>query len=362
MNLSQRYHHELTLKGYQADSAQLNAVAVLSQLSEVLGVSSRPSKSWLNVFSKPKIAQGVYLWGGVGRGKTFIMDLFFDQVAVTNKKRIHFHRFMKFIHEEMNALGRHKDPIEFVIASFAENCQLLCLDEFFVSDIGDAMILSHVLEACYREGIVVVTTSNIDPDGLYENGLQRSRFLPAIAGIKQNFQVVELDAGIDYRLITLQASSLYCTPLGEQAEAFMGDMFLKLVPDILEVEAEALISVAGRSIPCIKACEDIVWFSFADLCEGPRSVHDYIELASVFHAVLVSDVPAMGVSNDDAARRFVNLVDEFYDRGVKLIISAEIPIALIYSGVRLKFEFERTMSRLLEMQSDQYLARAHAPN
>lgn len=362
MNLSQRYHHELTLKGYQPDSAQLNAVAALTQLTEALEAFGRPSKKWLSVFSKPKIAQGVYLWGGVGRGKTFIMDLFFDQVPVSKKKRVHFHRFMKFIHEEMKRLGRQKNPIELVVANFAKECTVLCLDEFFVSDIGDAMILSHVLAAFYSEGVTVVTTSNIDPDGLYANGLQRSRFLPAIEGIKAHFHVLELDAGVDYRLKTLQASNLYYTPLNTETNALMDEIFQRLVPDILEVESDVKVSVSGRSIPCIKVCEDIVWFSFAELCDGPRSVHDYIELAKVYHAVLLSDVPGMGPDNDDAARRFVNLVDEFYDRGVKLIISAEIPISLMYSGVRLNFEFERTMSRLLEMQSDQYLARAHSPN
>ena len=361
MNLSQRYRKELQQHNYQADAAQLSAVGLLSRLSNTLEMASNKPNGWRSFFAKPTTPKSVYLWGGVGRGKTFIMDLFYDQVNVPFKRRIHFHRFMKFIHEELNTLGRQKDPVEKVIGSFSKTCRLLCLDEFFVSDIGDAMILSHILDACYKEGIVVVTTSNIDPDGLYANGLQRSRFLPAIAGIKQHFDVLELDGGVDYRLKTLQESSLYYSPLGSWAETAMESMFGRLVPDMMAVQDNALVVVAGRSIPSVKLCEDIVWFGFADLCEGPRSVHDYIDIAKEFHGVLLSGVPALGSDNDDAARRFVNMVDEFYDRGVKLIITAEVEIDRIYSGVRLEFEFERTKSRLLEMQSDQYLARAHAP-
>lgn len=362
MNLNQRYRKALQQHNFQPDAAQLRAVELLSRLSIALEADKNKPKGWSAFFSKAVTPKSVYLWGGVGRGKTFIMDLFYDQVDVPLKKRIHFHRFMKFIHEELNALGRQKDPVEKVIGSFAKTCRLLCLDEFFVSDIGDAMILSHILGACYKEGIVVVTTSNIYPDGLYANGLQRSRFLPAIAGINQHFDVLELDGGVDYRLKTLQSSALYYTPLGERAEAALNSMFERLVPDMLVVQDGALVSVSGRSIPSRKICEDIAWFSFSDLCEGPRSVHDYIEIAKEFHAVLLSEVPAMGADNDDAARRFVNMVDEFYDRGVKLILSAEVEIDRIYSGVRLEFEFERTKSRLLEMQSDQYLAKAHAPD
>jgi len=362
MNLSQRYLKELQQHNYQSDAAQLCAVDMLSNLTIALETSNSKSRGWQSLFSKRVTPRGVYLWGGVGRGKTFIMDLFYDEVKVVQKKRIHFHRFMKYIHEELNALGRQKDPVEVVIAAFAKSCRLLCLDEFFVSDIGDAMILSHILDACYAEGIVVVTTSNIYPDGLYANGLQRSRFLPAIEGIKRHFEVLQLDGGVDYRLKTLQSSSLYYTPLGPGADSALNDMFIKLVPDLQAVKEGIAVSVAGRAIPCVKLCEDIVWFSFSALCEGPRSVHDYIELAKEFHAVLLSDIPAMGVDNDDAARRFVNMVDEFYDRGVKLIVSAHMSIDRIYTGVRLEFEFERTKSRLLEMQSDQYLAKAHAPD
>lgn len=362
MNLSKRYDQELEIKGYQADSAQLAAVVCLSELSRELYLFEKNSSGFRSKFIKPKPPSGVYFWGGVGRGKTFLMDLFYDEVKIVKKKRIHFHRFMKMIHEMLAAKSQIANPLDEIIREFSNDCLLLCLDEFFVSDIADAMILSNLLNACYREGVVIVTTSNIYPEGLYKNGLQRSRFVPAIKGICENFNVIELDGGSDYRLNTLKSSSLFFAPADKKAEKSIEAMFYRLVPDIKEVEKEGSIDILGRELKCIQACEDIIWMDFSELCEGPRSVSDYIELAKLYHAVLISGLPVLSASKDDAARRFVNLIDEFYDRGVKLIVTSESPISSIYVGTRLSFEFERTISRLLEMQGDDYLSKAHRPN
>lgn len=361
MNLSNRYHQELEGRGYNADPVQEQAVKILSALSvDLIRYELQKSKK-ITFFKKPKAPQGVYFWGGVGRGKTFIMDLFYDEVQMHKKRRIHFHRFMKLIHDKLTEHSNTANPLDVVAKEFSRDCLLLCLDEFFVSDIADAMILHNLLESFSREGVVIVTTSNIYPDGLYSNGLQRARFLPAIEGIKHNFKVFNLDGGEDYRLQTLTSSPLYFTPADDESESEVEAMFYKLVPDIIESEPGNCIEINNRTINCISACEDVLWLTFDQLCTGTRSVADYIEISKLYHAVLISCVPALGAENDDASRRFVNMVDEFYDRGVKLVISADMEIPNIYSGIRLQFEFERTVSRLLEMQSESYLIRPHSP-
>jgi len=361
MNLSNRYHQEMESRGFRVDSVQMQAIELLSALSLDLTNYELQKGKRISFFKKLKAPDGVYFWGGVGRGKTFIMDLFYDEVEMRKKKRIHFHRFMRMIHDRLAFHSKIANPLDVIVREFSEDCLLLCLDEFFVTDIADAMILHNLLGAFYREGVVIVTTSNIYPDGLYNNGLQRARFLPAISGINSHFKVFNLDGGEDYRLQTLTSSSLYFTPANEVSESKVEAMFYRLVPDIVELEQNNNIEINGRIIECISACEDVIWLTFDELCAGYRSVADYIELSRLYHAVLISGVPVLGQHNDDASRRFVNMVDEFYDRGVKLVISADVEIVDIYSGTRLEFEFERTVSRLLEMQSESYLMKAHSP-
>lgn len=310
--------------------------------------------------SSPLI-KGLYIYGGVGRGKTHLMDLFFESLLVRRKMRTHFHRFMQRVHKELGALRHQKNPLEVVAATIADEALVLCFDEFFVSDIGDAMILGALLAHLSEQGVIVVTTSNIEPGRLYENGLQRERFLPAIALLQQHTEIIQIDQGVDYRLRSLQQARLYHSPLGCDADAELLRSFDSLRPDHAELVLEGSIEVLGRQIPYRRCADDIIWFDFEALCGGPRSVYDYIELAKLYHAVLLSNIPRMDGDKDDMARRFVNLVDEFYDRGVKLIVSAEAPLLELYAGSNLRFVFERTCSRLLEMQSSDYLAREHKP-
>ena len=290
-----------------------------------------------------------------------IMDAFFDTVPGKRKRRVHFHRFMLELHQRLKLLQRQRDPLMQVGREIGQDVALLCLDEFFVSDIGDAMILGRLLEHLFERGVVLVATSNIHPDGLYANGLQRDRFLPAIALLNSHTQIIELDGGVDYRLRALKQACLYFSPLGEKADIALDDGFKKLCTGHEEVLSDVDIDVLGRPVRARRVAEDVIWFDFDRLCAGARSAFDYIELAKIYHAVVLADVPQMGAASDDVARRFVSLVDELYDRHVKLIISAEVPLRDLYIGQELAFVFERTRSRLLEMQSEEYLAREHRP-
>ena len=313
-------------------------------------------------FKKPEPIEpvkGLYFWGGVGRGKTYLMDTFYDSLPFEQKMRTHFHRFMQRVHQELKALDGTPNPLNVIAEKYAREARIICFDEFFVSDITDAMILGGLMEQLFANGVSLVATSNIVPDGLYKDGLQRARFLPAIAMLNKYTEVVNVDGGIDHRLRALEQAELYHWPLDEKAEPSLTKSFESLIGDVSLAKEGEVIEVNGRGITSRRSCEDVVWFDFPDLCEGPRSQNDYIELAKVCHAVLLSNVPQLGTKNDDAARRFINMVDEFYDSGVKLIITAEKPIHEIYSSGRLEFEIERTQSRLLEMQSHDYLAREH---
>lgn len=301
---------------------------------------------------------GLYFWGGVGRGKTYLMDVFYDALPFAEKKRTHFHRFMRHVHQELKTVDGQKDPLLLVADRFAEQTRVLCFDEFFVSDITDAMILGGLMEALFARGVTLVATSNIVPDGLYKDGLQRSRFLPAIDLIKQHTVTVNVDGGVDYRLRVLERAELYHCPLDYEADISLRRSFDSLAPEIGQADLE--IEIEGRGIPVRWVADDVAWFDFLALCDGPRSQNDYIELAREYHAILISNVPLFDDS-DDQARRFINLVDEFYDRNVKLVLSAAVPLNELYQGGRLGFEFERTQSRLLEMQSHDYLAREHKP-
>lgn len=361
----QRYESELAERGYQPDPAQRAAVEALDGVHQVLLQRYERAQrvrgpARLREIKRQKVpAQGVYLWGGVGRGKTWLMDLFFDTLPFRRKLRIHFHRFMQQVHHQLAELQGIADPLTEVAERLHKDAVVICFDEFFVTDIGDAMILGGLFERLFARGVTLVATSNIVPDRLYENGLQRQRFLPAIALVKQHCQVLNVDAGIDYRLRVLSRAELYHEPLDDAAAAMLRTNFDELAQGM--ASSHEPITVNARQIAVVQRTEDTLWADFAELCEQPRSAHDYIELAREYHTVLLSAVPAMGAENDDAARRFINLVDEFYDRGVKLIITAAVPLLQLYGQGRLNFEFQRTLSRLQEMQSHEYLAREHRP-
>jgi cell division protein ZapE len=367
LNPLQRYKQDLEKKLVVADSSQAVIVEELQQLYIRIESSGKKKpglgKSFFGKWAKPvstkNPAQGLYLWGGVGRGKTYLMDIFFDCLSSDRKERTHFHRFMQKIHNELARLQGKKNPLLDIAEGIASEAPVLCFDEFFVQDIGDAMILGGLMEALFDRGVVLVATSNIHPDGLYENGLQRERFLPAIELIKKHTKVVEIQQGMDYRLRSLSQANLYHCPISSATEAVLLEYFHKLAPDLSEIHSGEAIELLGREIQSRYFGDDVVWFDFKELCGGPRSAFDYVELAKLFHAVILSGVPRLDSERNAEARRFISLVDELYDRRVKLIISADVEVENLYQGNSLDFEFERTQSRLLEMQSIQYLSDQH---
>lgn len=308
--------------------------------------------------AQPGAIPGLYIWGGVGRGKTWLMDLFFEHLPVERKQRVHFHRFMQRIHRSLAEQGQVRDPLPRIAAEWAKKCSVLCLDEFFVSDIADAMLLGGLLEGLFLNGVTLVTTSNIAPDGLYADGLQRAKFLPAIELIKKNTRVIELSGNTDFRLRILEQSEIFHFPLDESADRVMTESFNRMSA---ECELNHDLDINGRNFHARRRGDGIVWFEFNELCGKPRGSIDFIEIARAFNTVMLSNMPRLGQDDSNAARRFVNLVDEFYDRNVKLLISADAPIRELYSGQKLEFEFRRTISRLIEMQSRDYLARPHLP-
>ncbi|WP_145500813.1 cell division protein ZapE, partial [Yersinia bercovieri] len=303
--------------------------------------------------------QGLYMWGGVGRGKTWLMDMFFHSLPGDRKLRLHFHRFMLRVHQELAELQGHENPLEIIADNFKMQTDVLCFDEFFVTDITDAMLLATLLDALFARGITLVATSNIPPDNLYQNGLQRARFLPAIALIKQYCDVMNVDAGIDYRLRTLTQANLYLTPLSQQTAQAMDEIFVKLAGKV--DEHAPVLEVNHRPLPAICAAQGVLAVDFHTLCEEARSQLDYIALSKLYHTVLLHNVHRMETRDENTARRFLALVDEFYERRVKLIIAAETSMFEIYGGERLKFEYQRCLSRLQEMQSEEYLSLPHLP-
>lgn len=368
----QCYQNDLSNGAIKPDPEQARAVVELQRLySELTRTPEKPAglSARLTEFAQkilgPSNAQapvkGIYLYGGVGRGKTYLMDTFYECLPFEKKQRTHFHRFMQQVHAELAALKQQKNPLEVVAAAIASKARVLCFDEFFVSDIGDAMILGGLLEHLMAEGVVLVATSNIHPDGLYANGLQRDRFLPAIRLLHQHTAIFKLDGGIDYRLRALKQACLYFHPLGAEADAALQDGFDRLASGHAERLKDAHIEILGRPVPVRLASEGVVWFDFEQICAGARSAFDYIELAKEYHSVVLANVPQLDASMDDVARRFVSLVDELYDRHVKLIMSAAVPLTELYTGTGLAFVFERTGSRLLEMQSEDYLGLEHRP-
>ena len=353
----EHYEQAMQRAGFVRDPAQAAAVAALDALHRRL--VARPRRRRWPFARRRAPERGLYLWGGVGRGKTWLMDAFYDCLPPVRRERVHFHRFMQRVHRELAALAGASNPLERVADRLAGEAEVLCFDEFFVSDIADAMILGTLLRALFERGSTLVATSNLPPSRLYANGLQRQRFLPAIALLEEHTQVLNVDGGVDYRLRTLEQAELYHFPLDAAATESLAASFERLAP--AAGRRDQPLTVNGRSLRCRRLADDVVWFDFDELCASPRSQHDYIELARVFHAVVLSGVRRMGRGTDDVARRFVNLVDEFYDRNVKLVMSAECAPGELYGGGGLAFEFERTVSRLQEMQSHDYLARGHRP-
>ena len=360
LNLREAYEESLHREGHVEDPAQLEVIARFEDLQRRLA-SQRPRKGGLRTMffrSEPReTVRGLYLWGGVGRGKTFLMDLFFEYLPIEEKKRIHFHRMMHDVHARMKTLSFVEDPLDQVAAAIAQDTRVLCFDEFFVSDIGDAMILGRLLDGLFRRGVTLVATSNSAPEELYKDGLQRQRFLPAIRLLNEHTDVVNMDGGTDYRLRLLKKAGTYLWPNDEAAARKLDFFFDESASARIEENTD--LDINGRAIRARRSAKSVVWFRFEDICDGPRSQADYIEIARWYPSVIISGVPQFDASRDDQARRFIALVDEFYDRRVKLILSADAAVDALYTGKRLAFEFGRTVSRLIEMQSTEYLALPH---
>ncbi|MGH8397533.1 MAG: cell division protein ZapE [Gammaproteobacteria bacterium] len=355
----QRYEADLAKPGFVKDAAQARTVAALDLLYEHL-LTRPPLSGWRRALGQTQSPlKGLYLWGSVGRGKTWLMDCFYECLPFQEKTRLHFHRFMQMVHAQLKALPDQEDPLRIVAKHFSERACVLCFDEFFVSDIADAMLLGRLFEYLFADGVTLVATSNIPPDKLYKNGLQRERFLPAIKSIKQHTHVMNVDGGVDYRLRHLEKVRLFYTPSGAEADAHLQEFYGHISGGAQSSDAALFIN--DRLIPVKQQADGVVWFCFQDICGGPRSQLDYIEIARSYHTVLISDIPQLDGDLEDEARRFVALVDEFYDRRVKLALSAAVPLERLYPGKRLAFEFQRTTSRLQEMQSREYLSEPHLP-
>ena len=357
MSVNTIYQAELAARGYSSDPAQLRAVEALDRCArEWAEFKEQRSNLFKKLINRPDIPRGVYLHGGVGRGKSFLMDCFYTAVPLVRKTRLHFHEFMREVHRELSELQGTVNPLDELGERIARRYRLICFDEFHVADITDAMILHRLLEALFDNGVGFVTTSNFRPDQLYPNGLHRDRILPAIALLQANLDVINVDNGVDYRGLTLQQVKLYHTPLGPEADARMNDAFTRLAA---MHDEDPVLHIEAREIRARRKAGGVVWFDFKTLCGGPRSQNDYLEIAAEFHTVLLSDVPHMPVRMASEARRFTWLVDVLYDRRVKLIMSAQVPPEALYVEGPLAHEFPRTVSRLSEMQSAQFLALEH---
>jgi len=356
-SVREAYEAELLAKGFQSDPAQLRAVEALQRCAdEWAAYKGKRSNALKKLINRPQIPKGVYMYGGVGRGKSFLMECFFNAVPLKRKVRLHFHEFMREVHRELASLQGVQDPLNVLGANIAKKYKLICFDEFHVADITDAMILYRLLVALFDNGVGFVTTSNFTPDGLYPNGLHRDRILPAIALLNERMEIVNVDNGTDYRRRTLEMVKLYHTPLGAEADAAMEEAFTRLA----EVHDEdPVLHIEAREIRARRRAGGVVWFDFKTLCGGPRSQNDYLEIATQFHTVLLSDVPFMPVNMASPARRFTWLIDVLYDRRVKLILSAAVAPEQLYTEGPLAHEFPRTVSRLNEMQSQEFLALEH---
>ena len=354
---AERYAQVLASGQFMPDEAQAQAVNELDRVWQELIQRYKSSKRIFHRFRKVQAPQGVYMWGGVGRGKTWLMDQFFDSIPFRRKTRMHFHHFMQFVHKELNKLSGQRNPLDLVADQIYKDAVVICFDEFFVSNVTDAMILSDLFQKLFARGITLVATSNIAPEGLYKNGIHRDRFLPTIELVQKNCVILNVDAGVDYRLRVLKQAQLFKSPLTEANKVWMSDRFHALTQG--QAQLTSAITINHRVVETRGHTEDVLWCEFSELCFKPRSPADFIEIANVYNTVLVSDVPKLNDFLSEGTRRFIYLVDEFYDRGVKLLLTSEDTIIDIYDGDKLAFEIERTRSRLLEMQSDEYLNAEH---
>ena len=351
------YETELATRGYQSDPAQLRAVEALDRCArEWADFKEQRSNVFKKLINRPDIPRGVYMYGGVGRGKSFLMDCFFTAVPLVRKTRLHFHEFMREVHRELADLQGTVNPLDELGERMAKRYRLICFDEFHVADITDAMILHRLLDALFDNGVGFVTTSNFKPDDLYPDGLHRDRILPAIALLNQKLEVLSVDNGVDYRRRTMEQVKLYHTPLGPDADEQMNEAFTRLAESRDE---DPVLHIEAREIRARRKAGGVVWFDFKALCGGPRSQNDYLEIATQFHTVLLSDVPYMPVRMASEARRFTWLIDVLYDRRVKLIMSAAVAPEALYTEGPLAHEFPRTVSRLEEMQSTEFLGLEH---
>lgn len=356
----QRYQAALATGNFSQDDVQAAAVAYLDDLHhQIVDYQKQQNQGFFaSLFkSKSKPPKGLYMWGGVGRGKTWLMDMFYDSLNIDKKMRLHFHHFMQRVQKELVKLQGQANPLQKVADIIHDEAVVICFDEFFVSNVSDAMILGDLFGMLFERGITLVATSNIEPAGLYKNGIHRDRFLPAIAQVQAHTTVMNIDAGVDYRLRLLKQAKLYVSPLSAETDGWLSERFDSLAGN--QTITQAPISIGGRSIDIIKRTETILLADFRALCMQPRSAADFIEIANDFNTVLIDNVPALTDTLMDPTRRFIYLVDEFYDRKVKLLVRAEQSILEIYQGQKLAFEIERTRSRLLEMQSEDYLCQAH---
>ncbi|MBU3654136.1 MAG: AFG1 family ATPase [Limnohabitans sp.] len=354
MSVQAVYERELQLRGYQSDPAQLRAIASLERCAtDWTHYKSKRSNSLKKLLNRPEIPRGVYMYGGVGRGKSFLMDCFFSAVPIERKTRLHFHEFMREVHRELRELQGTVNPLDVLGQRMSKRYKLLCFDEFHVADITDAMILHRLLDALFKHGVGFVTTSNFKPDDLYPGGLHRDRIKPAIELLNSRLEVINVDNGTDYRRQTLEQVDLFITPNGPEADAKLSQTFDRLAET---QDEDPVMTIEARQISAKRRAGGVVWFDFKTLCGGPRSQNDYLEIASQFHTVILSDVPHMPVRMASEARRFTWLVDVLYDRRVKLVLSAAVPAEALYTEGPLSHEFPRTVSRLTEMQSAEFLA------
>jgi cell division protein ZapE len=354
------YERESARLGHIVDAAQLSAIEKLDNLRTRL-LKPQPQTGLLDglLGRKPphKAERGLYLWGGVGRGKTFLMDLFYQSLPFKSKQRSHFHRFMQSVHEQLQKYANQANPLDSIADRIAAKTRVICFDEFFVADIADAMILGNLFTALFARGVTLVATSNITPDQLYKDGLQRARFLPAIKQIKEHTEVLNVDGGTDYRLRLLERAMSWFDANNEATRGEFDRLFDACAGEPGERNASFILN--HRKLHAERRANDVIWFTFKQICDGPRGQADYIELARCYQTVLLSDVPVLDALQENQTRRFISLVDEFYDRGVKLVVAGFTSLEQTYRGTSFKFEFERTQSRLIEMQSKEYLAREH---
>lgn len=353
MNVREFYDHALLQRGFVADKSQQKAVDQLQRTYDAwVAYRARRAHKFARWFNPPQIPRGIYMWGGVGRGKSFLMDSFYSVVPVVRKTRVHFHEFMRSVHRELDTLKMIANPLDEVALRIARKHRLICFDEFHVTDIADAMILYNLFKALFANGVSFIITSNYEPDTLYPDGLHRDRILPAIALLKEKLLILNVDGGNDYRKRALKQLETYLTPLGEKTDLALHKAF-ECIAEV--ADEDRCINIEEREIKALRRAGGVIWFDFATLCGGPRSQNDYLEIASRFHTVILSDVPRMPVSMPSEARRFIWLIDVLYDHKIKLLISAAVAAEDLYTEGAALMEFQRAISRLIEMQSAEYM-------